>query len=250
MATSIIPEVTKRIAYNKETKDYDCFIAFDGTDEQPIGSASTYGDAEKKCNAYAFDYYNDNHTPEKAVQVALVETLPDADNTYHYMHGSASLDVQEDSDGTILSGRLVINSHVIPLAPADFAGIRDLACLLHDHDAQNTIGTFSSAAAVPDPLTLARTGSSYRSQFDNGAVHETEGYLYQAMLRMGLSNEAMADLFGHVVDLMGTVYTQASIEGYEDGIGRRAGLQYTSYREGAAAAERTMLRELERRIAA
>lgn len=68
---TILPEVTKRIAYNKETRDYDCFVAFDGADEQPIGSAGTYGDAEKKCNAYAFDYYTDNHTPEKAVPIAL-----------------------------------------------------------------------------------------------------------------------------------------------------------------------------------
>lgn len=72
--STIIPEVTKRIAWNKQTKDYDCFIAFDGEDEQPIGSASTYGDAEKKCRDYAFDYYSDNHTPEKAVQIALDES--------------------------------------------------------------------------------------------------------------------------------------------------------------------------------
>lgn len=73
------PEVTKRIAYDRATGDYNCLIAFDGSDEQPIGSAGTYGDAEKKCNAYAFDYYSDNHTPEKAVQIALSDELPDDD---------------------------------------------------------------------------------------------------------------------------------------------------------------------------
>jgi len=74
--STTIPEITKRIAYNRETRDYDCFIAFDGGDEQPIGSASTYGSAEKKCSDYAFDYYNDNHTPEKAAQIALSADIP------------------------------------------------------------------------------------------------------------------------------------------------------------------------------
>jgi hypothetical protein len=75
--STTLPELTKRIAYNKDNRDYDCFIAFDGTDEQCIGSAASYGAAEKVCNDYAYDYYNDNHTPEKAVQVALAEPTAD-----------------------------------------------------------------------------------------------------------------------------------------------------------------------------
>ncbi len=69
--TAIIPELTKRIAYNKAGDNYDCYIAFDGGDEQYIGSAATYGEAEKKCQDFTFDYYSDAHTPEKAAQVAL-----------------------------------------------------------------------------------------------------------------------------------------------------------------------------------
>jgi hypothetical protein len=57
--TAIIPELTKRIAYNKKNRDYDCFIAFDGGDEQYIGSTPTYSAGEKLCSDYAFDYYEE-----------------------------------------------------------------------------------------------------------------------------------------------------------------------------------------------
>jgi hypothetical protein len=65
------PELTKRIAYSKDNCDYSCYIVFDGGDEQYIGGAATYCEAEKKCQDFAFDYYSDAYTPEKAAQVAL-----------------------------------------------------------------------------------------------------------------------------------------------------------------------------------
>jgi hypothetical protein len=75
-ATLILPEVTKRIDYNRDTRDYDCLVAIDGGAEQYIGSASTYGRAETKCNTFVFDYYEDNNTPEKAAEFAMEPATP------------------------------------------------------------------------------------------------------------------------------------------------------------------------------
>lgn len=75
MATTIIPEVTKEIKYNRETKDYDCYITIDDQREY-IGSAASYGDGETRCRDYAFSYYEDRNTPEKAVAVALADEAP------------------------------------------------------------------------------------------------------------------------------------------------------------------------------
>ena len=77
VTTGIIPEATKRIAYNATHDNYDCFITIDGGGEQYIGSANTYHEAETRCSSYAYDYYSDNHTPEKAVQIALFVDIPD-----------------------------------------------------------------------------------------------------------------------------------------------------------------------------
>jgi hypothetical protein len=71
MASTILPEITKRIAYNRDNRDYDCYVAIDGGEERYIGSAGTYGQAEKTCNTFVFDYYEDSNTPEKAVAVLL-----------------------------------------------------------------------------------------------------------------------------------------------------------------------------------
>jgi len=53
--TATAPEISKRIAYNRETRDYDCLVAIDGGAEQYIGSASTYSQAEVKRMAYLDD---------------------------------------------------------------------------------------------------------------------------------------------------------------------------------------------------
>jgi len=73
--TAILPEISKRIAYNRTSKDYDCYISIDGDPEQYIGSAPDYSAAEKTCNDFAFSYYEDNHTPEKAIAIALTDEL-------------------------------------------------------------------------------------------------------------------------------------------------------------------------------
>jgi hypothetical protein len=75
---SIIAEITKRIAYNPETKDYDCFIRVDAGPEQYIGSAPTHPKAEGTCRDYAFQFYSDNSTPEKAALLALADDVPPA----------------------------------------------------------------------------------------------------------------------------------------------------------------------------
>lgn len=76
MLTTILPraaapEVTKRTAYNRANKDHDCFVTFDGDEEQYIGSAPTPYAAEAKCDQFVFDYYCDTNTPEKAAIYAL-----------------------------------------------------------------------------------------------------------------------------------------------------------------------------------
>jgi hypothetical protein len=70
---STTPEITRRIAYNPQTEDYDCFIAIDIDPEQYIGSAPAYPEAVSLCRDYTYHYYEDTHTPEKAVQLALRE---------------------------------------------------------------------------------------------------------------------------------------------------------------------------------
>src|SRR6185436_2077647 len=73
---TILPEITKRIAYNKEDGDYSCYISVDGAPEEYIGSAPTHPAAEMKCRDYAFLFFNDTDTPEKAVRVTLPSSEP------------------------------------------------------------------------------------------------------------------------------------------------------------------------------
>jgi hypothetical protein len=80
-ASTILPEITKRIAYNRTSKDYDCYISIDGDPEQYIGSADTHPAAETKCRDYAYNYYEDNNTPEKAVAVVLADEVPASPTT-------------------------------------------------------------------------------------------------------------------------------------------------------------------------
>lgn len=77
---STTPEVTKRIQYNRDTRDYDCFVRIDAGAEQYIGSTPTYGEAESACADYAFDYYIDNCTPEKAATIVLPPDEPLSDD--------------------------------------------------------------------------------------------------------------------------------------------------------------------------
>lgn len=64
-------EITKRIRYNSDTHDYDCWVSFDGASEEYIGSARTYALAELKLHEYALNYYADNATPETAAALVL-----------------------------------------------------------------------------------------------------------------------------------------------------------------------------------
>jgi len=62
-------ELTTRIAYNKFDRDYTCYATIDGV-EQIIGVGESSTEAEGICRDYRFNHYSDNHTPEKAAQVA------------------------------------------------------------------------------------------------------------------------------------------------------------------------------------
>jgi hypothetical protein len=217
-AATILPEVTKRIAYNRTTKDYDCFVSIDGDPEQYIGSAEVYSDAEAKCRDYAFHYYDDNHTPEKAAQIAMADELPEADQTtdWHYAHGAASLTIEEDADTEIVGGSLVIGRHTVRLTAEDVPALRDLAALLHGHCAQNTLRMYEDAHERPPALTLSHLNpEDVRDRFDNGCFHEYETYLCEAMTRMGLSYAAMRDLFEHIRDIAQCAETQGFGRGVE-----------------------------------
>lgn len=230
MATStIISEVEKEIKYNHETKDYDCTVIIDGAREY-IGSADSYGEGETMCRDYAYSYYSDNHTPEKAVAIALADEQPvsgppaapsvvvEQEDTdwYRYTYGAASLSVEEDEDNQIKYLDLVIGRQGVNLGAAGAQAVRDLAALLHNHDVQNTLRMFHGNGDAPEGLTLARFNPSrYRAEFDNGAIHEYEGNLYRAMVRMGLSDAAMHDLFGHIAEIAGSINAQARMDGYE-----------------------------------
>lgn len=63
-------DITKRIAFNRDSRDFDCYVTIDGREEY-IGSAPTNGAGEIKCNQYAIAYYEDNHTPEKAAELVM-----------------------------------------------------------------------------------------------------------------------------------------------------------------------------------
>lgn len=77
--TTTAPEITKHVRRNRQNRDYDCFVAFDGEAEQYIGSTPTYDEGLAKCDTFALDYYSDNHTPEKAAKIAMdVYVSPDA----------------------------------------------------------------------------------------------------------------------------------------------------------------------------
>lgn len=69
------PEVTKRIQFDRVTKDFNVYVTVEGCEEQYIGSEPTYGQAEVAANQYAIDFYTDNHTPEKAAELVMANCL-------------------------------------------------------------------------------------------------------------------------------------------------------------------------------
>jgi hypothetical protein len=69
-AASETPKTTKRITFNRDSCDFDCFVTIDGKEDY-IGSAPTNHAGEIKCNQYAIAFYEDNHTPEKAASLIM-----------------------------------------------------------------------------------------------------------------------------------------------------------------------------------
>lgn len=63
-------EITKSIRYNRENRDFDCFVTIDDQ-EQYIGSTGSYADGEVLCDEYAYNYYIDSWTPERAAQLIM-----------------------------------------------------------------------------------------------------------------------------------------------------------------------------------
>lgn len=65
------PAITKRVGeYDPTTGAYPGSSSIDDEGEQLIGIRWTAGDADRLCDEYAFDYFADRHTPEKAAEIA------------------------------------------------------------------------------------------------------------------------------------------------------------------------------------
>lgn len=68
--------VTKRIGeWDALTKDYPAFVCFEDGTEEYIGSRPTTHDASLLASDYIIQWYQDNHTPEKAAQLIHDELI-------------------------------------------------------------------------------------------------------------------------------------------------------------------------------
>lgn len=65
-------DVTTRIEYCKETRDYAAYATVGGKEEL-IRYAGSYSAAVGVCRDYRFNFYLDRHTPERAAEIALEE---------------------------------------------------------------------------------------------------------------------------------------------------------------------------------
>lgn len=70
-ATTIISGITKEVKYDRETRDYACFVSIDGGAAECIGYAKSYHDGENLCDRYAYDYLSDNNTDETAAELVI-----------------------------------------------------------------------------------------------------------------------------------------------------------------------------------
>lgn len=62
--------VTYSVEYSRLDHDYACTIHFEDGRDEPIGSTKTQAEGVARCREYLWHYYNDNHTPETAAQIA------------------------------------------------------------------------------------------------------------------------------------------------------------------------------------
>lgn len=70
MQLTSAPAVIKEVEYDRETKDFAAFITIDERREY-IGSRRSYGEADRLCDEFAYNFYADNHTPEVAAAIAV-----------------------------------------------------------------------------------------------------------------------------------------------------------------------------------
>jgi hypothetical protein len=175
-----------------------------------------------------FDYYEDTNTPEKAAELVLADepaaapafTMEEKDTDwYAYRYGTARLDVEEEPDGTVKYLTFELCGREVSFKGSDLPAVRDLASLLHNHHVQNTLEFTVGIGSQPAPLTLSHFEPTYtRDKFDNGCIHDYEAALCLAMARMGLSEVAQRDLFGHVLEIADAIGTQQRMDGYRDGL--------------------------------
>jgi hypothetical protein len=154
-ATTIIPEVTKEIKFNRETKDYDLYITIDG-ERMYIGSAPNYSEGESRCREYAYDYYSDRNTPEKAAQIALAEPTPDSSMRYDpngnaliWECGKAAIVYDLDTQAPSL---IALRGECIDFKATEIGQLRDLVRLLFRPDVLRALGLSQQSATALLPV--------------------------------------------------------------------------------------------------
>lgn len=236
--------ITKRIAYNPATKDYDCFLTVNGV-EQPIGSKPTYHDAEVHCDHTAHDVTFDLPPPDPLTPATIAEV----DALITHVHGAAApfQDTQTQTIVTAVTTRVTYN-------PATHA----YDCVLGLNGAEQPIGaqpTYREAEAhveraardlVGDLLTAYGLPTAARITYDIGSHtylccltvpldRATDGApdavapaavpgavapaarLRHALARCGLTDDQRADLLSHITDLCGAAASDAYGAGYGHG---------------------------------
>lgn len=73
MTTPVIAGITKEVTYARSTRDFDCYICFDGSLPQYIGSRASRIEADTLCNEFVFDYLTDTSTYETAAELLMQE---------------------------------------------------------------------------------------------------------------------------------------------------------------------------------
>lgn len=73
MTTATLPQLTKRVEYDRLSRQYAAFVVFEDGTENLVGYAETQHDASLLASDSIISYYNDHHTPEKAAELVHQE---------------------------------------------------------------------------------------------------------------------------------------------------------------------------------
>lgn len=137
----------KAIRYDHETRDYNCYLIFaDGT-ESYIGSRSTYGQGEERCNTECYKLLENTHSEAEANQEAPA-AIPDdvvtvkewegdeGDQYVAYCTGDIGLTVTPGEGITTLCFKYLMDMS----KPSDIANLRARSFIFEHPDIRRLIG--------------------------------------------------------------------------------------------------------------